>query len=86
MKERQVTVLPDGLRAWRAERGFSQADLAVRADCSETLIALIETGKRQPGLGNAIAIARALSVKLTAFAIVHVDVEGLTSTNEEAVA
>lgn len=68
-------MLREALPAWRKVRGLTQEALAIKAGCSPTLIALIETGKRQPGLVNAIAIARALEVPLRAFAVVHVDVE-----------
>ncbi len=57
-------MLPGALRAWRAERGWSQEELAQRAGCSPTLIALIETGKRQPSLETARRIARALGLGL----------------------
>lgn len=72
-RQQQVTVLPKGLRAWRAERGLSQAQLASATghQVSEGLIAQIETGRRQPGLTNGRAIASALGVDLEAFAIVH---------------
>lgn len=52
---------------------MSQADLAKRSGCSEGLIAQIETGRRQPGLTNAVAIARSFGVSLDAIALVHVD-------------
>lgn len=83
---RDVTVLPEGLVAWRTERHFTQGTLAREANVSEGLIALIETGKRQPSFGNALAIARALDVPLSAFAIVHVDLAGMSapSTDETA--
>lgn len=72
-KQPQVRVLPDALKAWRGERDLTQVELAKRVGCSETLIALIETGRRQPGYENAVAIADTLGVKLTAIAIVEPD-------------
>lgn len=69
-REWQVQVLPEGLRAWRKQRDLTQVELAKRVGCSETLIALIETGRRQPGIENARAIAEHLGVALEAFAIV----------------
>jgi transcriptional regulator with XRE-family HTH domain len=84
VRQQQVTVLPLGLKAWRKERKFSQGALAERAGCSETLIALIETGRRQPGLGNALAIAEALEVPLQAFAVVHVDLDQLAALAGDA--
>ena len=76
MPKRQVQVLPTGLKAWRRERDLTQAELAKRVGCSDTLIALIETGRRQPGYDNAIAIAELLGVELEAFAIVSEAAEG----------
>lgn len=70
MPKRQVQVLPAGLRAWRGVRDLTQVELARRAGCSDTLIALIETGRRQPGYDNALAIAKVLGVELDAFALV----------------
>lgn len=79
-------MLPAALKAWRRERSMSQSDLATSAQCSEGLVAQIETGRRQPGLVNAIAIAKALSVPLDAIALVHVATDDLISRQAEAVA
>jgi transcriptional regulator with XRE-family HTH domain len=76
-REQQVTVLPLAIAAWRREKKMSQADLAKLAGCSEGLIAQIETSRRQPGLGNAIGIARAFGIELGAIAIVHATPEEL---------
>jgi transcriptional regulator with XRE-family HTH domain len=75
VRKHQVTVLPAGLREWRKVRGLTQVELAKRAGCSDTLVALIETGRRQPGIDNARAIADVLGVPLDAFAVVHGDTE-----------
>lgn len=79
-----MTVLREALPAWRKANGLTQKELAERAGCSPTLIALIETGERQPGLMNAIAIAKALGIPLGAIAQVHVDLAAAVPT--EAVA
>jgi transcriptional regulator with XRE-family HTH domain len=81
VRRKEVTVLPDGLRQWRKVRGKTQETLGIEADCSPTLIALIESGKRQPSLMVALAIASALDVPLTAFAQVHVDLAALAPEN-----
>lgn len=70
-----VTVLPKGLKAWRRVRDLTQHEVAKRVGCSDTLIALIETGRRQPGYDNALAIAEVLDVDLEAFAVVEGDTE-----------
>lgn len=68
-------MLPDALQAWRKERGWSQKLLAEKTGgtVSPTLIAMIETGDRQPSRINADDIAAALGVPLTAIAFVYPD-------------
>ena len=46
------------LRVLRAEREWSQADLARELDVSRQAINAIETGKHDPSLGLAFKIAR----------------------------
>lgn len=46
------------LKVLRAERNWSQADLAERIDISRQAINAIETGKHDPSLPVAIRIAR----------------------------
>jgi putative transcriptional regulator len=46
------------LRMLRAERGWSQADLADRLDVSRQSVNAIETGKYDPSLPLALKIAR----------------------------
>ena len=51
------------LKALRAERGWSQADLADRSGVSRIHIARIETGQREPTLGVIEKLAKALKVR-----------------------
>lgn len=46
------------LRVLRAERGWSQADLAARLEVSRQTVNAIETGRYDPSLPLAFAIAR----------------------------
>lgn len=46
------------LRELRAERGWSQADLAQRLEVSRQSVNAVETGKFDPSLPLAFAIAR----------------------------
>ena len=46
------------LKVLRAERNWSQADLAVRLDVSRQAVNAIETGKHDPSLSLAFRIAR----------------------------
>ena len=46
------------LKALRAERGWSQAELAARLDVSRQAVNAIENGKHDPSLSLAFKIAR----------------------------
>jgi putative transcriptional regulator len=52
------------LRVLRAERGWSQADLAERLDVSRQTINAIETGKYDPSLPLAFKIARVFGLTI----------------------
>ena len=50
--------MKNGLKALRAERGWSQAELAERLDVSRQSVNAIEIGKYDPSLPLAFKIAR----------------------------
>ena len=52
------------LRDWRAARGMSQLDLALRAGFSTRHVSFIETGRTQPSRQALLAIAETLDVPL----------------------
>src|SRR5262252_8922250 len=52
------------LRAWRAARGMSQLDLALRAGFSSRHVSFIETGRTQPSRQALLVLAEALDVPL----------------------
>lgn len=52
------------LRVLRAERNWSQADLAARLDVSRQAVNAIETGKHDPSLPLAFRIARLFELSL----------------------
>ncbi len=52
------------LRALRAERAWSQAELAVRLDVSRQAVNAIETGKHDPSLPLAFRIARLFNLSI----------------------
>ena len=54
------------IRALRAERGWSQADLAERLDVSRQSINAIETGRYGPSLPLAFAISRLFGLPVEA--------------------
>ena len=51
------------LREWRAARGMSQLDLAMRAGFSARHVSFIETGRTQPA-GALLVLAETLEVPL----------------------
>src|SRR5262249_47443707 len=52
------------LREWRAARGMSQLDLALRAGFSSRHVSFIETGRTQPSRQALVILAEALDVPL----------------------
>jgi putative transcriptional regulator len=54
------------LKVLRAERDWSQADLAVRLDVSRQSVNAIETGKYDPSLPLAFRIARLFDMPIEA--------------------
>ena len=53
------------LRVLREAAGFSQEELADRAEVHRTYLSGIERGKRNPSLINLLRIARALDISLS---------------------
>jgi putative transcriptional regulator len=56
--------LKNSLRELRAERGWSQGDLAAKLDVSRQTINAIETEKYDPSLPLAFKIARLFKVRI----------------------
>src|SRR4051812_9509005 len=54
-----VSLFVDEMRAMREDRGWSQAELARRANCSESLIGMVETYQRAPSQSLARGLDRA---------------------------
>ena len=52
------------LRDLRAERGWSQADLAEKLNVSRQTVNALETGRYDPSLPLAFAIARLFKLKI----------------------
>ena len=51
------------LKQARADRGWTQVELARRADLHPTAISHFENGAREPNLRNLVALIEALQVK-----------------------
>jgi putative transcriptional regulator len=56
--------MKNSLRNLRAERGWSQADLAERLEVSRQSVNAIETGKYDPSLPLAFKVARLFSTTI----------------------
>lgn len=56
-----VSLFVDEMRAMRETRGWSQAELARQASCSESLIAMVETYQRAPSQSLARSLDRAFA-------------------------
>jgi putative transcriptional regulator len=54
----------NSLRDLRAERGWSQADLAERLNVSRQTVNALETGRYDPSLPLAFAIAKLFKLKI----------------------
>jgi transcriptional regulator with XRE-family HTH domain len=57
--KRAVSLFVDEMRSQREARGWSQAELARQANCSESLIAMVETYQRAPSQSLARSLDRA---------------------------
>jgi transcriptional regulator with XRE-family HTH domain len=57
-------ILASNLRSLRAERGWSQEDLALEAELHRTFVAHVERGSRNISLDNIEKLARALKVEV----------------------
>lgn len=58
------TVMKNRIRVLRAERGWTQADLAKRLDVSRNSVNAIENGKYDPSLPLAFAIADTFGLRI----------------------
>jgi putative transcriptional regulator len=60
----EEVLMKNRLKVLRAERDWSQADLAVRLDVSRQAVNAIETGKYDPSLPLAFRIGRLFGQKI----------------------
>ena len=61
IEERQI-LLVKRLREEREKQHISQIDLALKAQLSQNIVALIETGKRVPNVNTVFKITEALDI------------------------
>jgi transcriptional regulator with XRE-family HTH domain len=52
------------LRRWRRVRGWSQLDLAIRADTTQRYLSYLEQGRSQPGRAMVVRLAESLRLSL----------------------
>jgi transcriptional regulator with XRE-family HTH domain len=81
-KRGAATVLPDKYKAARVAAGLTQLGLATDIGCSDVMITLIESGRRQPGLDLLIKSAARLGVGLQEIAEIHITPEDLAALSK----
>jgi transcriptional regulator with XRE-family HTH domain len=64
---------PEQLRDWMRRRGFTQADAARYLETDEPYISVLLSGKRTPGLVNAIHLERLTGIPVEAWASTALD-------------
>jgi transcriptional regulator with XRE-family HTH domain len=64
IQKKHRRILGETVRAKRKEAGFSQEELAEKADLSTVFISRIERGVESPSVDNLVKIAKALSVRV----------------------
>jgi len=63
-KDRTLVSFGRNIARIRNERGYSQDNLAERADLDRTFISGIERGVRNPGIKTVVRLARALNSEI----------------------
>lgn len=61
------------IKDWMRRRGFTQADAARYLEFDVPYISVLASGKRTPGLANAIRIERRAGIPVEAWALSEVD-------------
>ena len=61
--EEQLQEVVNNMKSIRIKKGISQMELSLRSELSQSFIANIEKGKKQPSVITLIRIAEALEVK-----------------------
>lgn len=64
---------PEQLKDWMRRRGFNQADAARYLQFDEPYISVLLSGKRTPGLPNAIQLERFTGIPVEAWASTELD-------------
>ncbi|MFK7988793.1 MAG: helix-turn-helix domain-containing protein [Sandaracinaceae bacterium] len=64
MRRPPLSPFGNHLRAWRRRRGWSQLDLAIRAETTPRYVSFIETGRSRPGRELVLRLAATLDLPL----------------------
>lgn len=64
---------PEQFKDWMRRRGFNQADAARYLQFDEPYVSVLRSGKRTPGLDNAIHIERLTGIPVEAWASTELD-------------
>lgn len=67
---------PDQLRDWMRRRGLNQTESAALLGFDPTFISQLLSGRRQPGLGNAVKIERVTGISVEAWLSSELDESG----------
>lgn len=59
---------PEQLKDWMRRRGFTQADAARYLQVDEPYVSVLVSGKRTPGLANAVKLERLTGIPVEAWA------------------
>jgi len=79
----QLQYIIDKIRAIRIRNGVSQMELSIRSNLSQSFIANLEKGKKQPSVLTLIRIAEALNVNPQEFFPESVDSNTKEQTKEK---
>lgn len=63
----------DQIKDWMRRRGFTQADAARYLEFDEPYVSVLATGKRTPGLENAIHLERLTGIPVEAWSSTDLD-------------
>jgi transcriptional regulator with XRE-family HTH domain len=79
----QIKYIINRIKAIRIKNGVSQMDLSIRSNLSQSFIANLEKGKKQPSVLTLIRIADALKVNPQDFFPESVDLDPKEQTKEK---
>jgi transcriptional regulator with XRE-family HTH domain len=58
----ELSQVIDKIREVRTRKGMSQMELAGKADISQSFLASLEAGRKQPSVGTILKLAKALEI------------------------